>query len=240
MTQNEWDELMLETFTLKQNLDTTRQELSQALYQHDAACRVIARLMKERQEAQEALASLQQVVAAGRVANGSASASATAVTMEMDDSAPRASSVSESSTLPGDVIERINSSCAELSSGRKGRKPVAAGSLSKESIASITAMVSSFTPHKADRGAIHSLAVHPGTEASVVTGGADKDVLLSACADGRLLAKMKGHTKKINAVAFGTESSSGTVLSASADCTVRVRGLQRDICLSWLVCFLIF
>ena len=51
--QNEWDALVLETFTLKQQYNSTRQELSYALYSQDAASRVIARLMRERDAARE-------------------------------------------------------------------------------------------------------------------------------------------------------------------------------------------
>lgn len=56
--QNEWDALALETFTLRQNLTQTRQELSSALYENDAARRVIARLSRERDEARDALAKI--------------------------------------------------------------------------------------------------------------------------------------------------------------------------------------
>jgi pre-mRNA-processing factor 19 len=66
MFQNEWDSVMLETYTLKKQLDSVlvvqtvlkfqvRQELAQALYQHEAACRVIAKLMKEKDEARQYL-----------------------------------------------------------------------------------------------------------------------------------------------------------------------------------------
>jgi pre-mRNA-processing factor 19 len=56
--QNEWDTLMLESYTLKQQLAQTRQELSTALYQHDAATRVIARLTRERDESRDTLSKI--------------------------------------------------------------------------------------------------------------------------------------------------------------------------------------
>jgi pre-mRNA-processing factor 19 len=67
--QNEWDALALESYTLRQQLAQTRQELSTALYQHDAAVRVIARLSKERDEARDALSKV-SINAGSAVSNG--------------------------------------------------------------------------------------------------------------------------------------------------------------------------
>lgn len=68
--QNEWDALALESYTLRQQLTQTRQELSTALYQNDAAVRVIARLSRERDEARQALSGVS--IHGGPATNGDA------------------------------------------------------------------------------------------------------------------------------------------------------------------------
>lgn len=65
--QNEWDALALETYNIKEQLARTREELATALYQHDAAVRVIARLTRERDEARDALS---KVTVSGGVPDG--------------------------------------------------------------------------------------------------------------------------------------------------------------------------
>ena len=49
----EWDAQVLAAYALQQQLQATRQELSYALYSEDAARRVIARLIRERDAARE-------------------------------------------------------------------------------------------------------------------------------------------------------------------------------------------
>lgn len=91
--QNEWDALALETYTLKQHLAQLRQELSTALYNNDAAVRVIARLTSERDEARDALA---KVSLQDRRTNGSSTAYADGDAMQLD-----------SQGLPSEVVARI-------------------------------------------------------------------------------------------------------------------------------------
>mmetsp|Transcript_9576 Transcript_9576/g.21210 ORF Transcript_9576/g.21210 Transcript_9576/m.21210 type:complete len:536 (-) Transcript_9576:94-1701(-) len=241
--QNEWDEVMLETFTLRQHLDATRQELAQALYQHDAACRVVARLMQERNEARQALSQVQAQVQVRSYAptttnsNGNGAADVD-VDVEMAQE--------EVGGLDDTVLGQLTSTCSDLSAARKARKGAAALGPSKEAMGTL-AQVESHTPHKADSKsgvtclAVHSAFTRPSSSskgkrkateevegeavAAVLSGGTDKNVLLTEQVSGKLLAKCAGHTKRVSTVAFLAPlhtAGSTALLSGSADKTVRV------------------
>ena len=56
--QEEWNVTVLENHGVKKQNELLKQELAHALYQYDAACRVIARLTSEKEEMMSALQEL--------------------------------------------------------------------------------------------------------------------------------------------------------------------------------------
>jgi len=201
--QNEWDALMLETYTLKQHLETVRQELAHALYQHDAACRVIARLIKERDAAKNTLANFQgQVPEVRREAAGDQAA------MEV-----------ESTNVISDAIkDKLTQKSQTLSRERKKRQ--ISPTLASEDVIKEYAVQSSDTGlHKTSPPGISCLDIHP-TKELVLTGGLDSDLSLFNTQTRKLVTKISGHTKRVNDVAF--HPTDDIVFSCSQDRTVRV------------------
>lgn len=206
--QDEWDATMLETFKLRQHVHTIRQELSHSLYQHDAACRVIARLTRERDEARGALATLQPVAQAAAVAEPVVEA------MQVDDSMADG----DDDGMTPQVIEQITKKAKGLSKSRKKRsKPEALASTSNiqgfKEIASHTGL------HGSTAG-ITCMSLGDLGNSMVLTGASDKTVTLFDTKEKKVVATMKGHKKKITGAIL--HPSSDTAISSSADKTVKI------------------
>ena len=191
----------MEVFTLKQHLDTTRQELSQALYQHDAACRVIARLMRERDEARAMISNGGGVPAPPA---NSSSSSGDKQGMEVDDNADGDDQWAATSA-------KIMNKMMEMSAGRKGRKAPAT-LRAKETMKEMATDVST-TVHKANPAGVSSLSLKGDL---ALTGGNDKDLIITNCETGKNVSKIAGaHGKRVTSVAFHPSSDSNLFFSGS-------------------------
>ncbi|KAF8632625.1 hypothetical protein AX15_001826 [Amanita polypyramis BW_CC] len=200
---NEWDATMLEAFTLKQQNNSLRQELSYSLYANDAATRVIARLIRERDAAREALANVSATIGAAPPVPHT--------DVEMTDEP----AVEEG--LPEDIVAKIDEKYQELSSARKKRKPPA-DHASAADVKTFTSKHAISSLHSASPAGITSLAVSRLNPSHFLTGGNDKVVQLYDRNTDKVLASLKGHTKKINQVAFREREHEPTlILSAGAD-----------------------
>ena len=212
MFQNEWDEVMLETYTLKHHLDSTRQELSQALYQHDAACRVIARLMRERDEARAMLSSLPTT-------HGSTNSHSAADHQAVSSSSSKMDVEPSGGGMSEGVLAVINDTCKALGAVRKGRKP-SPSLCSKEDLAAYTCTHTHTSSHKSDKPGVTCLDIIAGDGGDVaLTGGADKNVVLTDVQSGKIIATLSGHSKQVNSVGY---ASIDELFSCSADKTVKM------------------
>jgi len=197
--QNEWDALMLETYTLKQQLDSVRQELAHSLYQHDAATRVIARLIKERDEARAALSEFQSQL--GKASQASS---------EME--------VEQTTGLPEEVASKISTKAQELSKSRK-TKAIPETLATIEDIKAYNA-ISSHNLHSASPAGVLCVDLHPSHEERIVTGGNDHNIIVFNRSTSKVLSTVSGHSKKVTGVLF--HPTQDVILSTSADKTARI------------------
>mmetsp|Transcript_13666 Transcript_13666/g.24755 ORF Transcript_13666/g.24755 Transcript_13666/m.24755 type:complete len:620 (-) Transcript_13666:1028-2887(-) len=167
MLQHEFDAVLLELYDSRKALEETRRELSSALYQNDAAVRVVARVVRERDEArgrlEEFLATDTAASAAAGAGRRSEAASASAAALSVAEPQKRvreeeATAVEEESDAPSkkaktdeedkeDTLAKIPA--AELSAMSstwkklsKGRKSIAKLKRSSEETANNEALLS--------------------------------------------------------------------------------------------------
>jgi pre-mRNA-processing factor 19 len=214
LVQKEYNAVLLELFDTKRALEETRQELSQTLYQNDAATRVVARLAMERDAARQQLEQLssgvisssngaparsQQLVAGGEATSATASAPGSAAEVEpplkkakMDDDAKELV-LPLWNDIPEADLALMIATWEDLHKGRKQMlKDRTSSAPSPEDLANYSAPPTTASYHKTKCKGIVALAASDkllasaGMDKSVVIYDAEKQtVVQSIAASGR-------------------------------------------------------
>lgn len=202
--QNEWDALMVETFTLKKQLDQCRTELATALFKQDAAERTIARLIRERDEAvAEARAG------AGRRLGASSGGG-------MEDNNDVAPMEIEGGGLSSEQEKLLENTAAGLIQKRKSR------------------VVPSTTASVKEVSRLHETAASPDQKAKLLSmdtssqvevnllavGGSTGFVSLFDTSTSKFGNGFQAHTKAVNCVKFAMGSN--CLVTGSSDKTVKI------------------
>lgn len=190
--QNEWDAHVLEMHLLRKELDSTRTELSHTLYQHDAACRVIAKLLKDQEALKSELAEAKKRPAYAAPTAAVAAAAPAGTAMDLD-AGPGISDA---------IKNKMDAKSAELSKGRKKREISA--TLSKEDA------IKGYTgkPIKAHGDKVSTMCVDVHVSKSWVVSGCESGEVEIVCADKTSSVcklgsgKHAGHTQAVNRVLF--------------------------------------
>jgi len=178
-------------------LHDVRQELAMTLYKYDAACRVIARLTKERDDARGALSDTKSNLSAAVRAAPRAS-------MDVDNAPAPAAAASAASAngISDEIITNMQNVAKKLSKGRKNfvkeaaKKTIAREQLSKFSVKG------SHPLHSASVPGIYALDLHPTQSGLGMTGGADGNAIVFNHESGKIVDTLKLHKKRVTDAKF--------------------------------------
>lgn len=231
LLQNEWDATMLETHQLRRSLHTARQELSHALYQHDAATRVIARLLRERDSYRELAEKTIAVKTSEEATEANHGKRPPPESTDKEDGKPSEGEEEKAGkkarpALGPEVVEAMTACSTELTKGRKKR--IISSTLAKpEEIAAYT-LLGSYPLHSTRKGGILALAVSPVSDSVIATAGVDGSIQIFDRLATKTLTSLKAHSKKVTDVSFVKKQSDQLMVSASADKTVKFWKSEKE------------
>lgn len=229
--QKEYDALVLELFDTRKALEDTRRELSQALYQNDAATRVVARLAQERDASRQELQNWNASVGTS-TAEAAAAVAAPPATVEEpaadDDEAPpskrkRVEEEVSQGPLANDIPEsHLQQMVDAWDRLHKERKPMLKAAASKSlSPDQLTALkeVDSKACHDSRTKSVTAMA---GCGNLIVTAARDKNVIVYDTA-----TKTVVHKVSFGAIVTSVDVNDTTFVAASGTKVV-VYSLAED------------
>lgn len=216
--QNEWDSVMLETYQLKQQYHNARQELSNALYENDAAKRVIARLIRERDEARTALASVQ--------ANFSTTPAAAQGVDRMDVDEQQEAGAEELDSLH----RRMNKIAEDLSKRRKQRA-IAPTCATPDQVSEYKQLGMIPNVHSVCIRAVDLFAgdfAGESREWTLTAGDDGRAVVTDWRNEGKVVANVAAHQQKINDAIWRNGTNAGSFFTASSDKTIKYFQIEQS------------
>lgn len=250
----EYEALVAELFDTRKALQDVRQELSQALYQNDAAVRVVARIAQERDTARQELANFQ--LQASGTSNGSktaaveveeapatkkrktsddgkeAAASSDPQPME-EEKPPQSLQLPLQNDIPAADLQTMIATWEGLHKTRKARqKANAAAAPTKEQLQALVAGDGAKSWHKTScKGVVASAALH-GNRNVLVTAGKDKSLFAYDTAEGVVMGgsgtKASSSQSRAALVITAVDGNQKRVVTGTATGAVVLFSLEQD------------
>ena len=230
--QSEFDAVLLELYDARKALDETRRELSSALYQNDAAVRVVARVARERDEAR---AQLEEYLRSGAAPVADAEAKRP---LEGGEDGPakvaKRAKVDEDGGdgIPSAVLGRMSATWKSLS---KDRRSVAKMKRTPEETAANEGLLKGCEGKEkkvnlgksSSRAGVLCLAA-TADGSYVASSHHDKTAVVYGVAEGKILGTLSGSASEISCLDVANIDGTLLVAAGGSDGCVRLFTLPAD------------